>query len=218
MTFDPRTEYQDKQTAEEYDERRFSNLAGRLFQWCEKKVLERALGMLSPGSLLLDAPCGTGRLIPLYLRNGFKVVGVDISGEMVQVARHRTENWNGNASFSRMDFVDVSLSTCSVDAVLSIRFLPHFSPYERIRILREFSRVARHQVIISLSVSNGWMRFRRTIKDWLGHDKPVRNPVTVEAMRAELRQAGLREVKRFWTVPILSEQIIVVCERDQDRG
>src|ERR1044071_1606257 len=196
MSFNPRTDYQDRQTAEEYDTRRFTTFSGRLFQWCERRVLQRVLSRLAPGSLLVDAPCGTGRLLPLYLINGFRVLGVDISQEMIDVARRRTMSWNGRASFSRMDFAEVPLSDGSVDTVFSIRFLPHFSPDERIQMLREFSRIARNRVVISLSISNRWMRFRRQIKDWLGHDKPVRNPVTAAAMKRELKQASLREIER----------------------
>src|ERR1051325_9747929 len=202
MTFDPRTEYQDQETAEEYDKRRFSSLSGRLFQWCEKRVLRGVLRTLPPGSLLLDAPCGTGRLLPLYLSNGFRVLGVDISQEMIQVARQRTVNWKGRAAFSRMDFTNVSLPDASVDTVFSIRFLPHFPPSERVQMLREFSRIARQYVVISLSLSNYWMRARRRIKNWLGHDRPVRNPVTILALQQELKAAGLLELKRLWIGPV----------------
>lgn len=214
MTFDPRTEYQDVETAELYDSKRFNNLSGRIFQWAERRVLKRIAKTLPPGSLLMDAPCGTGRLLTLYLSQGFKTIGADISGEMIQVARRRTAAWNRRNNFSRMDFVCIPLVDRSVDAVFSIRFLPHFVPEERIRMLREFRRVSRSRVVVSVSLSNAWMRFRRKIKEWLGHDKPVRNPITLEGVRHELKQAGLREVEKFWTVPILSEQIIIVCERE----
>jgi ubiquinone/menaquinone biosynthesis C-methylase UbiE len=213
MTFDPRTEYQDEATAEQYDQKRFSTISGKLFQWAERKVLDRIVEQVSPGSLVMDAPCGTGRLLPLYLAKGYRILGVDISGEMMTVARRRAAPWSRNASFSRMDFVQIPLRDGSVDAVFSIRFLPHFPPEERIRILREFRRVTRKRVVISLSLSNPWMRFRRRLKEWLGHDKPVRNPVTHDGMRAELQAAGLREVARYWTVPIVSEQVILVCEK-----
>ena len=214
MTFDPRTEYQDLETAEQYDRKRFDSFSGKLFQWAERRVLYRIVKKVPPESMVLDAPCGTGRLLPLYLAEGFRILGVDISGEMIQVAKRRTAKWNGRTNFSRMDFIQIPLIDGSVDTVFSIRFLPHFPPQERIQMLREFCRVSRRRVVISLSVSNSWMGFRRKIKEWLGHDKPVRNPVTLEDMRAELKQAGLREVERFWTVPVLSEQIIVVCEKD----
>lgn len=214
MTFDPRTEYQDIDTAEQYDMKRFSTISGKLFQWAERRDLQRIVRKIPAGSLLMDAPCGTGRLLPLYLSEGHKILGVDISGEMIQVARRRTAQWNGKTNFSRMDFVQIPLVDRSVDTVFSIRFLPHFPPQERVQMLREFSRVSRQRVVISVSVSNAWMRFRRKIKGWLGHDKPVRNPVTLAGIRAELKQAGLREIAKFWTVPFVSEQLIIVCDRE----
>jgi ubiquinone/menaquinone biosynthesis C-methylase UbiE len=213
MSFDPRTEYQDIGTAETYDQKRFSSLSGRIFQWSERRVLERIAQTLPAGSIVMDAPCGTGRLSTLYLSNGCTTLGADISGEMIQVARRRTAGWAGQVHFGRMDFVQLPLADHSVDAVFSIRFLPHFPPEERVRMLREFSRVSRKRVVISLSISNPWMRFRRRIKEWLGHDKPVRHPVTLDSIRAELKRAGLKEVARFWTVPFLSEQVIFLCER-----
>jgi len=213
VSFDPRTEYQDTDTAEQYDQKRFSTLSGKLFQWAEQRVLERILGEVPRGSLVMDAPCGTGRLLPLYLSKGLRLVGSDISAEMINVARRRTERWKDGRNFLRMDFVQIPLSDNSVDAVFSIRFLPHFPPSERIRMLREFRRVSRGQVIISLSVSNGWMRVRRMIKAMLGHDKPVRNPATLTEICHELNTAGLKQIKWFWTFPILSEQIILICEK-----
>src|SRR5713226_462545 len=115
MTFDPRTEYQDLETAERYDQKRFNSISGKLFQWSEKRVLQRIVSKMPPGSLVLDAPCGTGRLLPLYLAEGLRILGVDISGEMIQVARRRTAKWNGRTNFSRMDFIQIPLTNGSVD-------------------------------------------------------------------------------------------------------
>src|SRR5688572_20461360 len=80
MKFDPRTEYQDGETAEVYDAKRFRSLSGRLFQWSERKILQRVLKTLPAGSLVMDAPCGTGRFQDLFLSAGMKTLGADISG------------------------------------------------------------------------------------------------------------------------------------------
>ncbi|HEY2920697.1 MAG TPA: class I SAM-dependent methyltransferase [Candidatus Binatia bacterium] len=166
---------------------------------------------LPAGSLVMDGPCGTGRFQGLFLSAGLKTLGADISGQMIQVAKKRTERWPGMANFSRMDFVRIPLRDGAVNAVFSIRFLVHFGSDERVAMLREFCRVARCKVVVSLSLSNPWMRIRRKIKELLRHDKPVRYPVTDREIEDELKQAGLREVQRLWTVPFLSEQILIVC-------
>ncbi len=213
-TFDPRTEYQDRETVEQYDHDRFSSLSGMVFQWAERRSLDRILRRLPAGSRILDAPCGTGRLMDLLLRRGFTTIGADISAEMLAVARRRTALWNGQVLFSQMDFFQIPLSERSVTAVLSIRFLPHISPEERMRMLREFRRVSERWVVISVSLSTPWHRFRRRLKGWLGYPKPVHHPVTTRALTNELQQVGLREVQRLWTFPLLSEQVLVVCVRN----
>ncbi len=213
MSFDVRTEYQDSETAQDYDRKRFSSLSGRVFQWAESRALERVLRMLPRGTWILDAPCGTGRLMPLFLEHGFRVIGADISAEMIAVARRRMARWNGRVQFSRMDFLQIPLSDGCVAATFSIRFLPHLPPTERLQMLCEFCRVSRRWVVISLSLSTPWHRLRRRIKARLGCWKPVRHPVTRGGIAEELHKAGLREVRRLWTFPVLSEQILIVCEK-----
>ncbi|WP_148573705.1 class I SAM-dependent methyltransferase [Nocardioides caldifontis] len=44
-------------------------------------------GLLAPGSSVLDAGCGTGRVAARLADLGFDVVGVDVDAAMVQVAR-----------------------------------------------------------------------------------------------------------------------------------
>jgi ubiquinone/menaquinone biosynthesis C-methylase UbiE len=213
MTFDVRTEYQDVHEAEQYDARRFRSLSGRIFQWAERRALRRALRHVPAGAHLLDAPCGTGRLMDLFLAHGRRVTGADISAEMIAVARRRTARWNGRVGFTRMDFAQMPLGPGTVDAVLCVRFLPHLAPAERVEVLREFSRVSRRWVVLTLSISTPWHRLRRAIKALLGHWKPVRHPATPGAIAAELQAAGLREVRRLHTFPVLSEEIVLVCEK-----
>jgi ubiquinone/menaquinone biosynthesis C-methylase UbiE len=213
MSFDVRTHYQEPETARRYDAERFSSLSGRVFRLAERRALRRALALLPAGARVLDAPCGTGRLLPLFLDAGLRPIGGDISGEMIAVARQRTSGARPPVRFSRMDFTDLPLADGAVQATFSIRFLPHIPADERLRMLREFRRVSQRWVIISLSISTPWHRLRRRIKAWLGHPKPVRHPVTAGALREELRRVGLREVRRWWTFPILSEQVLVLCER-----
>jgi ubiquinone/menaquinone biosynthesis C-methylase UbiE len=211
MSFDPRTEYQDVQTAQEYDAKRFRSLSGRLFQWAEWRALRAMLRRIPPGGLVLDSPCGTGRILCRLAEGGYRVIGADISAEMMAVARARLAA-NGHARFARMDLARIPLADRSVEAVLSIRFLPHFSPAERSAMLREFGRVARRAVILTVSLSTPWHRIRRRIKRALGHPRPVRHPVTDAELRAELAGAGLRELARASTVSGLSEQVIVLAE------
>ena len=213
MSFDPKKDYQDANVAERYDAERFSSLSGKVFQWAERRAIGGVLKSLPIGGRAVDAPCGTGRLSDLLLRRGWRTFACDISAEMLGVAKRRNGGRTGRIRFSRMDCTEMALANQSVSAVFSIRFLVHIAPAERIKMFREFRRVTDRWVVISMSLSTPWHRVRRRIKSWLGHPKPVRYPVTNKALAEELREAGLREIRRVWAFPILSEEVFVVCER-----
>jgi ubiquinone/menaquinone biosynthesis C-methylase UbiE len=213
MSFDPNKHYQDPEVAERYDTERFTSLSGRVFQWAERRAIQQILASLPPQTRVLDGPCGTGRLSDLLVRRGWKTIACDVSGEMLAVARRRCRPWSDSMSFCRMDFLEIGLVDRAVTAVFTIRFLVHIAPDDRVRMLREFRRITDRWVVMSMSLSTPWHRLRRRIKRWLGHPKPVRHPVTNHALAEELRQAGLREVRRVWTFPMLSEEVLVVCER-----
>lgn len=172
-----------------------------------------AIQNLPPGAKILDAPCGTGRMSRLFLQRGFNVIGGDISGQMMAVARKRIGGIKGEIAFCRMDLTKLPLRDAAVTGAFSIRFLPHIQPAERILMLGELRRVARTRVVVSVSISSPWHRLRRKLREWLGLPKPVRYPVSLGEIEAELGQAGLKIVRKIWTFPILSEQILLVCEK-----
>ncbi len=68
----------------------------------------------SSGNELLDVGCGTGRHIQ-YLKHDFDCVGIDISEEMLKVARRTVTG----ADFVRSDMVDFDLGT-SFDVILCL--------------------------------------------------------------------------------------------------
>ena len=213
MSFDPQTHYQNDRIARGYDRERFSSLAGRVFQSAELKTLARLLRHLPSGASLLDVPCGTGRVARALLDWGFRVTAADISHEMIQVAKSRIVKGGGELLASRGSADALPFAGESFDAVLSIRFLPHIASESRREMLKEMARVSRRWVFFSNSYSDSWHRRRRAIKHWLGHQAPTRFPVTERELEAELKAARLREVKRLWTFPLLSEEILVLCEK-----
>ena len=80
------------------------------------------------GSRVLDIACGTGVLIPDYLSRGAsRVVGVDISPEMIAVAK-------GKFSDSRVSFVCADAETGffgkDFDCIVIYNAFPHFSDPE----------------------------------------------------------------------------------------
>lgn len=91
--------------------------------WTDRteKEVERAMRMLRPegGERVLDLACGSGRHSLELKRQGFEVVGADISPELVEIARSDAEKEGLDVSFVEADLRDLDFDA-EFDIVLSL--------------------------------------------------------------------------------------------------
>ena len=64
---------------------------------------------LPPGGRILDAGCGPGLVAAALLPSGLRVVGVDLSREMIERARNRCAAFGDRATFLQVSVFDPSL-------------------------------------------------------------------------------------------------------------
>src|SRR5579875_797241 len=135
--YDARLGYQTLD-ARRYERRRY----GGVVRWMNLRLLERALGRalaeVPPGSVVLDAPCGTGILTGFLRARGLRVIGADISPAMLGVARER----GGTVGHVRADLEAPPWRPASFAAVVSSRFLMHLPPAIRPRVLAGLAALA----------------------------------------------------------------------------
>lgn len=88
---------------------------------------------VKPGVRVLDVACGTGVLIPDYLTRGVEsVTGVDISPEMIRIAREKFSQ--DNVRFLCADVENAPLE--EYDVIMVYNAFPHFpEPEELIKSL-----------------------------------------------------------------------------------
>src|SRR5271165_4964822 len=78
-----------------------------------------------PGSRILDTGCGPGLVCAALLAAGHRVVGVDLSLEMIARARRRCEPWGDRAEFHQLSLFDSALDDLApFDGALS-RYVVH---------------------------------------------------------------------------------------------
>ncbi len=214
MNWDANAHYRDTKVATEYDAARFSSFAGRIFNNLEKRIIRRSFEDLPRTAMIVDVPCGTGRLAEPLLEVGFKVHGMDISQEMLDVARSRLARFGDSFTTEVGDARRlVEGEDARFDAALCARVLMHFPLEEQIEFLRGVAHVVRGRMVLSQSLSSPYQRGRRSIKRFLGHQAPARYPITNSEMAVLLERSGLAETRRYRLGPPISEAVYVVAQR-----
>jgi 2-polyprenyl-3-methyl-5-hydroxy-6-metoxy-1,4-benzoquinol methylase len=213
--WDANKHYQDSKIASNYDAVRFSSLAGRIFNALEQRVILRAFASVPSGGLIVDVPCGTGRLAEPLLEAGYRVHGIDISGQMLDVASRRLARFASAFSIESADVRSIAVPRQPYKAALCARVLMHFCFDEQVEFLRGVSRLTNGIIVINHSFDSRYQRLRRLTKSVLGHQKSARYPVTNEAIRRLLTESGLREIQRFRLNASISEALYLVAAHAQ---
>jgi len=141
-----------------------------------------------PGELVLDAPCGTGRVgTMLRERLDAKVILADASWSMLQQARTQ----DSKVSAVRADALSLPFRDGAVDGVVLFRFLHHLPPDLAQRALAEACRVARRFVVVSWFHPCSVNALGRRCRVLLGA-RANRFAVTTATMKRWLRAHGMQ--------------------------
>jgi SAM-dependent methyltransferase len=189
----------DHQHAVHYLHKHQDGLARRVSHWRDQQLARQALELAGDPGVVLDLPCGAGRFWPLLAeRQDRRILAADNSGDMIAIAR-RAQHPDIVArvrTFQTSAF-DIDLDDETVDCVFSMRLLHHVAePAHRLAMLREFHRVSRDTVIVSLWVDGNlkaWRRQRlerRRQAQLGGQANQNRFVIARETIEAEFRQAG----------------------------
>ncbi|WP_225333406.1 class I SAM-dependent methyltransferase [Halomicrobium urmianum] len=136
--------YQADDVAQEYEAKRFSR-GGQLIDRREKEAVLDAIGPVD-GKSVLEVACGTGRFTVMLADRGADVVGLDISGPMLQQGREkaRSAGLSDSVEFMRGDAARLPFPDDHFDAVVAMRFF-HLADTPA-AFLAEMRRVSKKQV------------------------------------------------------------------------
>lgn len=213
LNWDPREHYKDNRVAETYDSTRFDSLPGRVFDRLERRALLRAVAGLPAGSHIVDLPCGTGRLAAALLAAGYRVTGIDISPAMLRQAARRLAAFGERFTSRVGDAVDLDPPTQPFAAALCARILMHFPLDQQIAFLRGVARQTDGLIVFNQSYASRYQHVRRRLKRLLRHPEPAGFPLSEADIRRLLDGAGLRERRRHWVAPGVSEAFFLVAEQ-----
>lgn len=185
----------DQQHAQNYLHKHQAGPARRLSHWRDVQVGRAALRMAGDPNLVLDLPCGAGRFWPMLAEHPNRVIlAADNSADMIAtaLAAQPPEVVRQVRTFKTSAF-DITLGNNSVDCVFCIRLLHHFQSSEhRLAALREFHRVTRDTVIVSLWVDGNYKAWRRNRLDKRRGGGENRFVVRRQAIELEFLTAGFQ--------------------------
>jgi ubiquinone/menaquinone biosynthesis C-methylase UbiE len=171
-----------------YHDKHRNTLSHRLSSWREQRMAAWALALAGDPPTVLDLPCGTGRFWPLLARKENRtILAADNSEAMLSVARevNPPELLARVKTFPCSAF-DIPMGNASVDHIFCMRLLHHITRSEdRLAMLKEFHRVTRDTVAVSLWVDGNYKALRRQKLEARRTHKTYQNRIVLERALVE---------------------------------
>lgn len=212
----------DAQHAQEYLQKHQDGLARRLSHWRDEHLARAALAAAGEPGLVLDLPCGAGRFWPLLAQKANRVIiGADNSSAMLStaLAAQPVEVVRRVRPLQTSAFA-IDLPDNAVDCIFSMRLLHHVGQAEhRMALLREFQRVTRDSVIISLWVDGNFKAWRRKrlerkrLPEMGAEAYQNRFVLPAATVEKEFRQAGFRVQEHLDFVPLYAMWRVYVLRK-----
>ncbi|MGB9836552.1 MAG: class I SAM-dependent methyltransferase [Candidatus Saccharicenans sp.] len=134
------------------------------------RILERL--ELRAGQIVLDAGCGTGRLIPFILDKigpEGKLVAVDLSARMLDIARNKYRQHN--VIFYQADVSELEVEKL-FDRIICLCLFPHLPDKERsLRAFRKYLKPAGRLVIAHTASREEVNNFHARLPEPICHDR-----------------------------------------------
>jgi ubiquinone/menaquinone biosynthesis C-methylase UbiE len=144
-----RRHWDDLEAASAYDD----EFRGIIGEYLKRTEVDAALAEIrfSPGAMILDAGCGSGRHIE-SMPLGISCIGADTSVNMLKIAKSKLGD--RAAMLVAADATQLPFRDKSFDGVISIRVLQHIQAQRD--AIREFARVSKPGAVICVLSYNSW--------------------------------------------------------------
>jgi ubiquinone/menaquinone biosynthesis C-methylase UbiE len=140
--------------ASHYDKARFSSFKSTFVSDLEIRMVRKIVDSI-PSARVLDVATGTGRFSLALAETGLDVTAVDLTANMLQVARYRAKHDQiTDVHFRLADARHLPFADDAFDAVVSMRFL-HLIPEDmQGDLIREMRRVLKPSGLLILGFSS----------------------------------------------------------------
>lgn len=212
------SEKYDDQHAQKYLRKHKESLGRRLSHWRDEQMARKALASVGEPGLVLDLPCGAGRFWPLLGEKSNRVIiGADNSESMIKTAmQSQPVDVVKRVQPLHTSAFDIALPDNAVDSIFCMRLLHHIGEAEHRRaILREFERVTRDSVIVSLWVDGNFKAWKRQRAERNRDKREYQNRFVLPAatVEKEFEEAGFRIQEQLDFIPLYAMWRVYVLRK-----
>lgn len=169
--------------ADKYTQQYFDDLS-------DTPWIDKLLSKAKKGSLILDVGSGPGQFTKYMIDKGYQVLGIDLTDEMLQIARRKVPE----GDFRKMDMRQLDFKPGTFDGILAAYSLIHIPTQEIPRTLNEFFRVLKPKgyVLIIVQRGNSDQVVSEPLKEG---EKIFMNFFTRQRIKNYLKEAGFAIIK-----------------------
>ena len=188
--------------AQAYFDKHENEFWRKLSNWRDHQIARKALKIAGNPKSVLDTPCGTGRFWGVLAEDPNRLIHAsDYNQTMIDAAmRNRPKAITSRIQSFQASAFDLPVPDLFVDNIFCIRFVHHLGQSEdRVTLLKEFHRVTKDTVILSLWVDGNIKANRRQILDKHREVRPYQNRfvIPVKTIEAEFASSGFEVVERL---------------------
>ncbi len=186
-------------TKEGYDRIAEEFTGSRSYIWPVMKYLQK---YVEQGSRILDVGCGNGRLFELFKNGNYEYTGMDISPEIIRLAKKKWLKEGEVPDFVISDVTtEIPFRDHRFDVVFMIAVLNHIpSEKQRIRALKNIYRVLSPRGLLLMTNFNLWKfsTFQKGLLKYTIKKIKIQDEEWERRFGFKKRDLGLRDVITEW--------------------
>lgn len=218
----PFSDKYDRDHAQQYLEKHQDGVSRRLSHRRDVQLARKALALVGDPALVLDLPCGAGRFWPMLAEHPKRtIIGADNSADMIATAcASQPADVVARVRPLQTSAFAIDLPDNAVDSVFCMRLLHHIgeAPH-RMAMLREFHRVTRDSVILSMWIDGNFKAYKRARHEArrlaAGKRQSYQNRFVIARTmaEAEFEAAGFRIQNKLDFIPLYAMWRVYVLRK-----
>ena len=167
------------------------------------EYIEEFLALLPKNSKILDVGCGVGVDAGFMTSKGFEIIGLDLSKEMLNIARQKFPQ----IDFRQQDIRELDFPPNSFDGILASCSLIHIPKKDVSALLEKFHQILKKDGTIYIALQGGKSEEIFISEPLKPDEKLFLNIISFDEIRNLLVKNGFSIVKKYEREPKSKEEL-----------